>query len=45
MIKNRALDNLVGLMEDVTKANGKMENKMEKAHTEIRKECKKMEHG
>lgn len=38
MIKNKDLVNLVGQMEDVTKDNGKMENKMEKELTKINKE-------
>lgn len=37
MIKNKDLVNLVGQMEDVTKDNGKMENKMEKELTKINK--------
>lgn len=45
MIRNKDLDNLAGQMEDATKDNGKMVNKMEKEHIKINKEFKKMEFG
>lgn len=45
MIKNKDLVNLVGLMADAIKGNGKMGNKMEKAHIEINKVFKKVERG
>lgn len=45
MIRNKDLGSLVGLMEDATKDNGKMENKMEKEPIKINKELKRTGYG
>lgn len=45
MIKKKDMENSVGLMEDVIADSGKMENKMEKVLTEIKRELKRMVFG
>lgn len=43
--KNKAMDNLTGLMDAHIKDIGKMVNKMEKEHIETKKVWRKMVHG